>query len=144
MNSNLPTAVSAEIFLRMVVDLDRTIDVPCAMEYRAEEPFAIRATFRTGSADIEWTFARELLAEGMTRPSGEGDVVVWPEYSGTTPLVLLALNSPSGQAVLEADRELVQAFLDRTYDIVPSGSEDMEPDVERWISLILSEGVSEV
>jgi hypothetical protein len=144
MQGNTPTAVTAELFLRMVVDSDRTVDVECALEYRAEEPYAVRATFRTGTADIEWMFARDLLADGLLRPTGEGDVVVWPEHSGPAPLVLLALNSPSGQAVLEADRAVVSAFLDRTWEIVPRGSEGGAMDVDRWINAILGEGLTEV
>lgn len=142
MLSNLPTAVTAELSLRMVVDSDRTVEIPCALEYRAEEPYAVRATFRTGHADIEWIFSRDLLAEGLDRPSGEGDVVIWPEHSGRTPLVLFALNSPSGQAVLEADRPHIELFLARTYDIVAAGDESQAVHVDAWISAILSEGVS--
>lgn len=144
MASNLPTAVTAELFLQMVVDLDRTVDVPCALEYRSEEPYAVRATFRTGGADIEWMFARDLLAEGLKRPSGEGDVVVWPEHSGPRELVLVALNSPSGQAVLEADRDEIVHFLERTYDIVSSGAESDAMDLDSWIAQILGEGLTEV
>lgn len=144
MQGNLPTAVTAELFLRMAVDSDRTVQVPCSLEYRAEEPFAVRATFRTGAADIEWMFARDLLCEGLERPSGEGDVVIWPEFSGEVPLVLMALSSPSGQAVLEADRLLIEAFLTRTLDIVPAGAESDAVDIDGWITAILGEGVSEV
>lgn len=144
MSDTTPSAVTAEIFLRMVVDDERSIDVPCSLEYRAEEPYAVRATFRTGAADIEWTFARDLISEGMTRPAGEGDVVVWTEIAGPKPLVVLALNSPSGQAVLEVDRSVIEVFLARTYDIVPAGSETMELLVDSWIAQILSEGIREV
>ena len=77
MQSHLPTAVTAELSLRMVVDSDRTIEVPCSLEYRADEPYAIRATFRTGPADIEWMFARDLLLEGFNHDlrSHEGQEV---------------------------------------------------------------------
>ncbi len=144
MPSNLPTAVTAELALRMVVDTDRTVEVPCSLEYRAEEPYAVRATFRTGAADIEWMFARDLLVEGLSSPTGEGDVVIWPENHGRTPLLLLALHSPSGQAVLEADRVVVEAFLDRTFDIVAEGAESEAVNVDRWIHAILGEGLTEV
>jgi hypothetical protein len=144
MPSSLPTAVTAELSLRMVVDSDATIEVPCSLEYRSEEPYAVRATFRTGAADIEWMFARDLLLEGLQRPSGEGDVVIWPENSGASPLVLMALNSPSGQAVLECDRPLVELFLRRTFGIVPVGEESQATDVDGWIHAILGEGLTEV
>ncbi len=143
MQSNLPTAVTAELSLRMVVDSHRTVDVPCSFDYRAEEPYAVRATFRTGTADIEWMFARDLLVEGLQRPVGEGDVVIWPEFSGQAPLVLVALNSPSGQAVLETDRPVIEAFLNRTFDIVPAGSESAKVNVDALIRAILGEGLKE-
>lgn len=145
MQSHLPTAVTAELSLRMVVDSDRTVEVPCALEYRAEEPYAVRATFRTGVADIEWMFSRELMLEGLQRPSGEGDVVIWPENHGPAPLILLALNSPSGQAVMECDRPHIELFLRRSFDIVAVGEESSVIDIDACIDAILGEeGLTEV
>jgi len=141
---SIPTAVTAELSMRMVVDSDRTIDVPCELEYRSDEPYAVRATFRTGAADIEWMFARDLILEGMQRPSGEGDIVIWPENHGAQPLILLALNSPTGQAVLEADRPHIEHFVRRTFDIVAVGDEGTTVDVDRCIERILGEGIKEV
>ena len=144
MQTNRPTAVTAELSMRMVVDSDRSIEVPCSLEYRAEEPFAIRATFSTGVAEIEWMFSRDLILEGLQRPSGEGDIVIWPEAARNRSLVLLALSSPSGQAVLECDRSHVELFLRRTFQIVPLGEEGAALDVEGWIAGILGEGLTEV
>jgi hypothetical protein len=142
MQHDLPTAVTAELSMRMVVDSERTIDVPCSLEYRAEEPYAVRATFRTGVADVEWLFSRDLLLEGLQRPSGEGDVVIWPENGGDRSLILLALSSPSGQAVLECDRPHVELFMRRTFQIVAVGQEGDSLDVDSWIIGILGEGVA--
>lgn len=139
-----PTAVTVELYMRMVVDSDRTVDVPCSLEYRVDEPFAVRATFDTGAASIEWMFARDLLVEGLRRPSGEGDVIIWPEHMGRSPMILMALSSPSGQAVLEADRVVMEAFLARTFELVPEGSESASVDIDNWIDAILGEGLTEV
>ena len=136
-----PTAVTAELSLRMVVDSDRTVSVPCSLEYREEEPYAIRATFRTGITDIEWMFARDLLLEGLQKPSGEGDVVMWPEHHDGA-LLLIALNSPSGQAVLECDSALVEQFLRRTFQIVPLGQESASIDIDATIAEILRNGLT--
>ena len=144
MSRSIPTAVTAELLMRMVVDSDDTIDVPCELEYRSDEPYAVRATFRTGAADIEWMFARDLILEGMQRPSGEGDIVIWPENHGVQPLILLALNSPTGQAVLESDRAHIEHFVRRTFDIVAVGDEGTTVDVDRCIDRILGEGLKEV
>lgn len=142
MDRQQPTAVTAELTLRMVVDSDRTVDVPCSLEYRAEEPFAVHAIFRAGPADIEWTFARDLMLEGLQRPSGEGDVVMWPEHHSGTPQLLIALNSPSGQAVLECDRAHVEHFMRRTFQIVPLGDEGATLDIDGTIAAILREGLT--
>lgn len=139
-----PTAVTVELYMRMVVDSDRTVDVPCSLEYRADEPFAVRATFHTGVTSIEWMFARDLLVDGLKRPSGEGDILIWPEHIRHTPMVLMALSSPSGQAVLEADRLVVEAFLARTFELVPEGTESAAVDIDVLLNAILGEGVTEV
>jgi Streptomyces sporulation and cell division protein, SsgA len=142
MDRQQPTAVTAELTLRMVVDSQRTVAIPCSLEYRAEEPFAVRAIFRTGPADIEWSFARDLMIEGLQRPSGEGDVVMWPERQGPVPLLLIALNSPSGQAVLECESAHVEQFLRRTFQIVPLGDEGASLDIDATIAAILGEGLT--
>lgn len=142
MPSQLPTAVTAELALRMVLDSDRTVAVPCSLEYRVEEPYAVRAIFRTGITDIEWMFARDLLLEGLQKPSGEGDVVMWPESHDDSPLLLIALNSPSGQAVLECDRAHVEHFLRRTFELVPVGEESATMDIDACIAAILREGLT--
>ena len=48
---------------------------------------------------------------------------VWPGVEDGRELVLVSLNSPDGHAVLEADAADLRAFLTRTLDLVPSGSE---------------------
>jgi len=42
---------------------------------------------------------------------------------GDPALVVVELNSPDGAAVLEAPAKEIAAFLDRTYDSIPAGSE---------------------
>jgi hypothetical protein len=138
MDIQRPTAVTAELSMKMVVDSDRTIEVPCAFEYRREEPYAVRVTFSTGVADIQWMFARDLILEGLQRPAGEGDVVMWPERVGHRSALLIALSSPTGQAVLECDRAHVEVFLTRTFEIVELGAESATLDIDGWISRILS------
>ncbi|MCW2822354.1 MAG: sporulation protein SsgA, partial [Marmoricola sp.] len=42
------------------------------------DPFAVAMHLEARSGTVVWTFARELLAEGLYTPSGDGDVQVWP------------------------------------------------------------------
>lgn len=144
MRGSLPTAIAAELTLRLVVDGDATVAVPCVFRYVAEDPYAVHATFRTGFAEIRWTFSREILIEGMQRPSGLGDVVVWPESDGDSRLLLIALSSPTGEAVLECDLVHVEQFVQRTYDVVALGEESQRVDVDRCIDQILGEGLAGV
>ncbi len=89
-------------------------------------------------------FGRDLILEGLQRPSGEGDVVMWPENHGDVQIVLFALSSPTGQAVLECDRGHLEHFLRRTFDIVAVGDESAAIDIDACINLILREGIKGV
>ena len=81
--------------------------------------------FHTGAAGdgdvVEWTFARSLLSDGVTAPTGDGDVQVWPSSSGGAPVVCLSLSSPSGKALFEVPLAELVEFLGQTYEAVPTG-----------------------
>ena len=69
------------------------------------------------SGSVTWTFARELLAEGLYDPSGDGDVQVWPCLSHTgEAVVIIELCSPDGTAMLQTPSRAVQAFVASIYE----------------------------
>ena len=73
------TTVSCELHLRLVVSSESSLPVPAGLRYDTADPYAVHATFHTGAEEtVEWVFARDLLAEGLHRPTGTGDVRVWP------------------------------------------------------------------
>ncbi|MGX2996960.1 SsgA family sporulation/cell division regulator [Streptomyces sp. JNUCC 64] len=118
------TVVERELELRLVLSPERSIPVPARLTYRPDDPFAVHIAFHIGSEHpVNWTFARELLIEGVFRPCGQGDVRVWPTKVGGRSVVLVALSSPDGDALLEAPAAPVSAWLERTLRIVPPGSE---------------------
>ena len=86
---------------------------------------------------VEWTFARQLMTDGVTRPVGEGDVQVWPGAEGGPAVVNLALSSPSGRALFEVPLTELVEFLTRTYAAVPTGSEGEFVDVDAELALLL-------
>ncbi len=92
------TTVSCELHLRLVVSSESSLPVPPAgLRYdTADPPYAVHATFHTGAEEtVEWVFARDLLAEGgLHRPTGTGDVRVWPSRSHGQGVVCIALSSP--------------------------------------------------
>lgn len=140
--------VTAELELHLVVPDGHGLPVEALLRYEAADPYAIHVGFRTGADDIvEWTFARQLLTEGVAGPVGEGDVRVWPVASGPAsgdgPVVCLSLSSPSGAARFEAPLAAVAAFLNRTYAAVPVGSESDFVDVDAELALLLWTGAAE-
>ena len=84
-----------------------------------------------------WVFARDLIAQGLESPAGEGDVGVWPSRSQGEPVVCLALSSPNGQALLECPRADIAGFLEQTLGTVPAGDESLHLDVETPINQLL-------
>jgi hypothetical protein len=118
------TVVERELELTLVLSPERGIPVPARLAYRTDDPYAVHITFHVGSASpIHWTFARELLVEGVFRACGEGDVRIWPTKRDERSVVCMALSSPDGQAVLEAPASAVSAWLERTLRVVAPGSE---------------------
>jgi hypothetical protein len=103
--------------------------------YNDVEPFGITVSFRTDSSRwVEWTFARDLLLEGMAGPAGLGDLRIAPSLEQDT--LLLEIRAPGGQATFELDRELTEEFLEATLDLVPEGAESDHFDVDRLLGEI--------
>ncbi|WP_030241738.1 MULTISPECIES: SsgA family sporulation/cell division regulator [unclassified Streptomyces] len=118
------TVVERELELKLVLSPEHRIPVSARLEYVTDDPYAVHVTFHVGSAHaVTWTFARDLLVEGVFRPCGRGDVRVWPAKSEGRCVVLMALSSPDGDAVLQAPVAHVSAWLERTLRLVPPGTE---------------------
>lgn len=139
MPSETPTTVRTTLDLRLVLSGDRGLLVPAILHYDAAEPYAVTATFRTADGDITWLFARDLLADGLEHLAGDGDVAVWPAHTQGVDRVSIALTSPDGQALLEADRPALLGFLHATYQVVPSGQESEHLDVDAAIAALLAD-----
>jgi hypothetical protein len=136
------SVVSADLQLRLVVPGSSALPVRAGMRYDASDPYAVSVAFHTGPADgsgdvVEWTFARQLLTDGVSGPVGEGDVQVWPSSSGGAPVVCLALSSPSGKALFEIPLPALVDFLGSTYAAVPTGGESAHVDVDAELALLL-------
>ncbi|WP_028804739.1 SsgA family sporulation/cell division regulator [Streptomyces sp. 142MFCol3.1] len=133
------TVVERELELRLVLSPERSIPVPARLTYRADDPYAVHITFHIGSDHpVHWTFARELLVEGVFRPCGHGDVRLWPTKAAGRGVVLMALSSPDGNALLEAPAAQVSAWLERTLRAVPPGTEAEELDIDDGLAELLA------
>ncbi|MDX3310706.1 SsgA family sporulation/cell division regulator [Streptomyces sp. NPDC054884] len=133
------TVVERELELRLILSPERAVRVPARLVYRSDDPFAVHVTFHTDSAHpVGWTFARELLVEGVFRPCGYGDVRVWPTKSAGRAVVLMALSSPDGDALLEASAAQVSAWLERTLRVVPPGTEGDRLGIDDGLAELLA------
>ncbi|MEU5383120.1 SsgA family sporulation/cell division regulator, partial [Kitasatospora cineracea] len=118
----------AELRLDLVMDLllspEEAFPVPARLVYCADDPYAVHIAFHVDSAQpIGWFFARDLLVQGLLRPTGLGDVRVWPAVVDGRRMVTLMLCSPEGDAFLQAPAALVAAWVRRTLQLVRPGGE---------------------
>lgn len=144
-----PVTVSTELQLRLVVPGATSLPVRAGLRYDVVDPYAVTVAFYTGGTDgsdesdvtdvVEWTFARQLLTDGVSGPVGEGDVQVWPTAAGTgsPAIVCLSLSSPSGRALFEVPLAELVEFLGQTYEAVPTGAESAHVDVDAELALLL-------
>jgi hypothetical protein len=136
-----PTSVSSELQLRLVVPGAASLPVRADLVYDVTDPYAVQVSFHTGAGTngevVQWTFARQLLSDGVSVPAGEGDVQVWPSTGNGAPVVCLSLSSPSGRALFEVPLGELVEFLGRSYEAVPTGRESEHVDVDAELALLL-------
>ncbi|WP_020668824.1 SsgA family sporulation/cell division regulator [Amycolatopsis nigrescens] len=114
-----------------------SVPVLSRLSFLAGEPFAVNVAFRTERGRwVEWTFARELLADGLVEPTGIGDVRLRPDLAADEDILFLEIESPEGYALIEFEREDVAQFVQATLDLVPLGTEHEHFDVEALIDEI--------
>ncbi|MGW2650273.1 SsgA family sporulation/cell division regulator [Streptomyces sp. NPDC001393] len=134
------TVVERELELRLVLSPERSIPVPARLSYRSDDPYAVHIAFHIHSGSpVNWTFARDLLAEGVFRACGQGDVRVWPTKTEGRSVVLMALSSPDGDALLQAPVPQVSAWLERTLRAVPPGTEGEQLGIDDALDQLLAQ-----
>jgi hypothetical protein len=135
------TAFDQPTRARLITSEQREQDepvVPVVLRYDANDPLAVHAAF-AAEASLDgtptvWTFARELLDEGLRAPAGTGDVHIWPCGRAQT---VMELHSPDGLALVQFDTAVLRRFLRRSYTVVPAGHESLGPGLERGLSALL-------
>jgi hypothetical protein len=124
----------------LVFTLDsRHARVEADLRYDTTDPYAVAALFQpAGSDELRWTFARDLLEEGLVSWAGVGDVRIGPDQDD--PLATcLELITPGSRALLRVSTEEITTFLHETYRAVPPGKEgdwlDLDSQIERFQAL---------
>ncbi|WP_280725709.1 SsgA family sporulation/cell division regulator [Kitasatospora sp. MAA4] len=108
------------------------------VRYDDSDPLVVSLVFEAaGEVPISWAVSRDLLLEGLDRPSGLGDVHVRPADDGE---LVIVLRTPSGTARLHAPAAALEALLLRTLILVPVGAEFAPGALERELDLLLPPG----
>ena len=108
--------------------------------YDPSDPFAVTLTLKAFPRDVRWTFARDLLVDGLFEPAGEGDVVVFPCVDPETgsAVTVLGLRSPDGEFMSQVPQQELQSFVRAMLDSVPSGAESELIDLDRLVDLLVA------
>lgn len=132
MDRNLTTTVSTTAVQIATVDAEEDHHLSAEFNYNPADPWAVTMTLSTLAGPVEWTFARDLLIEGQYEPTGDGDVHVWPCLSACgEAVVIVELDSPSGESLLQFPTRAVQDFVLASLETVPQGAE--AADVDSWL-----------
>lgn len=117
----------------------RTAPIEGELVFDPADPYAVEMHLVAKSGTVVWTFARELLIEGLYEPVGDGDVQVWPCLSSAGhAVVIIELRSPDGMALIQASTRDVRSFVASTEEIVPAGQESSHLALDDLISQLLS------
>ncbi|MFH8793914.1 SsgA family sporulation/cell division regulator [Streptomyces sp. NPDC017941] len=137
-------SVQAEVMMSFLVSEELSFRIPVELRYETCDPYAVRLTFHLpGDVPVTWAFGRELLADGVGRACGDGDVRISP--TGPDPLdeALIRLQVGHDQALFKVGIPPLLAFLDRTDKLVPLGQErslvDFETHLDEALDRILAE-----
>lgn len=116
--------------IALSLDLNRLLDGEVWHPVRAEftfskhSPFVVSVVFHVdGNHAATWRIGRDLLGQGLSAPSGIGDVQVWPADLETRQAALLRLASRGAVALFELPVPPLARWLRQTYRIVPRGTE---------------------
>lgn len=119
------------------VNGDRT-PVLSVLSYTTRDPFTVALAFRVQPGDwVEWEFARDLLAAGLSGPVGIGDIRIRPG-SAADDVLVLELDSSDGYAAVEMSHAEVSRFLDATHALVPPGTEGRHLDLDALIASLMT------
>ncbi|GAA3811550.1 SsgA family sporulation/cell division regulator [Streptomyces chiangmaiensis] len=127
------------IGLTLAVACDLHVRVPVRFSYACADPYAVQVSFNiTPDRVVHWTFARELLDQGMKAAVGLGDVRVAPIGPLLDQHFSIELQPPDGYARLEGPVAPIKAWIAKTHEAVPAGSETALVNIDRFLEELLA------
>ena len=135
-----PLTVTQQLTLELIDPTGGITPIDAELHYDPTDPYAVTTVFMTGSTQVRWTFGRDLLAQGLYEPTGDGDVHVWPCLdSDGHAVVIIELCSPDGEALVQARTGDLSTFVDRMTKAVALGGESAHLDIDAAIFAILAD-----
>ncbi|MBG7697580.1 SsgA family sporulation/cell division regulator [Streptomyces sp. MC1] len=127
------------IRLTLAVTSELHVPIPVRFSYVYADPYAVQVSFNiTPDRVVRWTFARELLVQGMKAAVGIGDVRIAPSEPLSSQHFSIELEPPDGYARLEGPVAPVEAWLAKTHEAVPAGSETALLNIDRFLEELLA------
>src|SRR5882757_3466993 len=105
--------------------------------YRSDDPFAVMMSIsRPSGRGLDWLLSRDLFLEGLAGADGGGDGRFTPFSDDEFDALEVRIGDDEGFASLEFDRDLIERFLEASFEIVSAGAESTVIDVEAEIEKI--------
>ncbi|MFL6173141.1 MAG: SsgA family sporulation/cell division regulator [Marmoricola sp.] len=132
-------AITEAMQMEFVDNEGTSTPLAASFEFTTTDPYAVSILFQGEPTPVRWTFARDLLIEGFYEPTGDGDVHVWPCLSAEgNAVVILELNSPSGEVLVQVSSRAVSTFIRQMLALVPQGAEAGLLDFDTELTQLLS------
>ena len=114
--------------------------IEALFSYDPSDPFAVTLTLKTKPRDVRWTFARDLLVDGLSEPAGAGDAVLFPALDAETGFAVnvIELRSRDGYFMAQMPRQALQSFVRAMLDSVPEGAESDRVDLDGLAALLVA------
>lgn len=136
----MPDIIDHAVHATIIADAPESRTIPARLRYKSADPFAVRVIFPSEASldgtEVHWTFARDLLTEGLRTPAGAGDVRVWPYGAEHT---VIEVRAPAGVAMIRFATADLRRFLSSSYMIVPPDSEPHHLDMDTDLASLLRE-----
>jgi hypothetical protein len=137
MNGKSTTTTTTAV---QITEAETEVDLWLGAEFHYDpaDPLAVSMVIESISGPVHWTFARDLILNGLFEPTGDGDVHVWPclDTEGAA-VVIVELDSPTGGTLLQFPSRAVQEFVSASLATVPQGAE--QHDLDAWIEQLLAD-----
>ncbi|MFJ6726481.1 MULTISPECIES: SsgA family sporulation/cell division regulator [unclassified Streptomyces] len=123
---------------RLVAAAPRMQSIPATLHYDRDDPFAVRMAFPAPATlegvEVCWTFARDLLTDGLRDAVGDGDVRVRPYGYDRT---VLEFHAPEGTAIVHVHSEQIRRFLKASGELEPEGLEHFRVDLDEGLAELM-------